>query len=108
MEGKKMKLWKRKLIVLVLCAIIGIACYWSGHNNGYVEGWMEGKATERLYTQFMDDLITGEHLEDVNIESEIVKSYVLYTYNEKPTVQQAKHLFDLLWNNVFWKVESKK
>lgn len=106
-----MKAWKRKVItvltVLVLCGVTGVICYWVGNNNGYVEGWMEGKVTEALYTQFMDDLVAGEHLEDADIENEIVTSYVLYTHNEMPTAKQAKHLFDLLFDYVFWKVETR-
>lgn len=106
-----MKVWKRKaisvLMVIVLCGVTGGVCYWIGNENGYVNGWIEGKATESLYTQFMDDLIQGEHLEDEDIEDEILMSYILYTYNEKPTAQQAKHLFDLLYDYVFWGVKSR-
>ena len=101
---------KRKtsiVLVLVLLVVTGLVCYCIGNANGYVDGWTEGKITENLYTQFMDDLIQGKHLEDEEIEREIVRSYVLYTHNQRPTAQQAKHLFELLYDYVFWGVYSR-
>jgi len=112
MEGKKMKVWKRNvmaaLIVLVLCGLIGTVFYRIGNDNGYVDGWIDGKITEHLYTKFMDDCENGEHLIDEDIENEIGLSYILYTYNERPTAQQAKHLFNLLYEYVFWGVKSRE
>lgn len=103
-----MKAWKRKVTIALMVLVTGVVCYWVGNNNGYVDGWMEGKITEHLYTRFMDDLCNGEHLKDEEIESEIVKSYVRYTYNETPTAQQAKDLFNLLEKYVFWGFESEE
>lgn len=107
-----MEVWKRKavrvLMVVVLCVLTGCISYSIGNNKGYVDGWTEGKATERLYTQFVDDLIKGEHLEDEDIENEISMSYIMYTYNKRPTKEQAKHLFDLLYNYVFWGVKARE
>ncbi len=91
--------------MVVLCGAIAFVCYRVGNDSGYVDGWQEGRITEQLYSQLQKDLKEDKHLEDRDIEREIIYTYTLYSYNKEPKAKEAKHLSNLLKDYVFWQIE---